>query len=144
MSIQGVILDGEGRGHTAKVNASGVLATGAAEYDQTKFLVLDLVATAYLFYPPMPAKQFVIRGIQYRADRDVATNADAELIVYEGTESDTTTVSRTLHQDALVRGENAQLFPLNILVNKGVWVLAKTSDDDIHMTIIGHYVDELT
>ena len=34
------------------------------------------------------------------------------------------------------------IVPLNILVNKGVWLNAKTGDDDVHMTIMGYYVNE--
>ena len=33
-------------------------------------------------------------------------------------------------------------FPnIRILCNKGVYINGKTDDDDVHMTIFGHYVD---
>ena len=40
-------------------------------------------------------------------------------------------------------GQNQSIpFPnIRILCNKGVYLNAKTDDDDIHMTIFGHYVD---
>ena len=44
----------------------------------------------------------------------------------------------------MVRGEKSELFPLNILVAPGKYVNAKTTDDDIHMTIMGYYISELS
>ena len=32
---------------------------------------------------------------------------------------------------------------LNLVVSAGVYVNAKTSDDDVHMTITGYYITEL-
>ena len=34
--------------------------------------------------------------------------------------------------------------PLNILVAEGRFINGKTSDDDIHMTITGHFIPALT
>ncbi len=47
-----------------------------------------------------------------------------------------------LHQEAMVRGEDMTL-PMNVLVTAGKFVNAKTTDDDVHMTIIGYFVRAL-
>ena len=109
-------------------------------YEETEFQVLDTTTTAYNFYPPKTGKQFVITGVRAKADRDVSTTADAEVVIYEADSAVETTVSKTLHQEAMVRGESVTLLPVNILVNVGKWVNAKTSDDDIHMSIMGYYI----
>ena len=47
---------------------------------------------------------------------------------------------RRLQQDDMVRGDRAGFTGLNIAVAIGKYVNAKTSDDDIHMTITGYYI----
>ena len=44
---------------------------------------------------------------------------------------------------AMVEGDLLVLTGLNLLVNGGKYVNGKTSDDDIHMTIMGYYIPEL-
>lgn len=78
-----------------------------------------------------------------RADRDVSATVDADVIIYEADSDTETTVTRVLFEEAMVRGEHTGLSGLNILVSAGKWVNAKTSDDDIHMTIMGYYVNEI-
>ena len=133
----------EGNGITVRVTKSGELVVAPLAYSETKFVELAEDNTGYNFFGPKSKKQFVITGINAKADRGVSTTVDAVVIVYEASTEDTTTVDKVLFQDAMVRGEKSELFPLNIFVNAGVWVNAKTSDDDIHMTIMGYYIDKL-
>jgi len=51
---------------------------------------------------------------------------------------------KTLFQLAMVEGDLVVLTPLNIQVAEGAYINAKTTDDDIHMTIMGYYVPKLT
>lgn len=135
------IQDGSGGSYKACVTSNGQLVTGNLAFDETVFKELAADNTAYNFYTPKAGKQFIITGFNFKADRQVSATVDAEVIIYEATGSDVTTVSKTLFQDALVRGESTSMTSLNILVNEGVWVNAKTSDDDIHMTIMGYYAN---
>lgn len=135
---------GGGRGNVANVTSAGELAIAPLDYDETKFVELAVDDTAYNFYAPKPNMQFIITGIRAKADRQVDNVTDATVIVYEAESVDTTTVSKTLHQEAMIRGESFTLLPLHIKVNPGKWINAKTTDDDIHMTIMGYYIPELT
>lgn len=132
----------EFNGKRVKVTDSGELVVGPIAYDETEFRELAEDDTAYNFYEPKPMQQFVITGFSMKADRDVSTTVDAEVIIYEATNTTETTVSKVLFQEAMVRGERTSL-TTHILVNSGVWINAKTSDDDIHMTIMGYYIPEL-
>ncbi len=136
-------ITGSRGGVIAKVTSSGELVVAPLAYSETQFKELAVDNTAYNFYAPKPGKQFVITGIVAKADRDVATATDASVIVYEADKEDSLTVDKVLYQDAMVRGEKISLTGLKILVNPGVWLNAKTSDDDIHMTIMGYYIEEL-
>lgn len=124
----------------ARVSQYGELVIGRYAYDQSVYKELAVNDTAYNFYVPVGGQQFVITGIRLKADQQVSATVDAAVIVYEASAPDTTTVDKVLHQEALVRGESASLLPLNLLVSGGKFVNAKTSDDDIHMTIFGYYI----
>lgn len=126
--------------YTARVTELGQLVVAPLAYDETEFRELAANNTAYNFYVPRSGKQFVITGIRAKADRQVSPTSDADVVVYEASAPDTTTVSKVLYQEAMVQGESVTLVPTNILVNTGVWVNAKTTDDDIHMTIFGYYI----
>ena len=118
----------------------GQVITSAWEYDDTIFNVLDVDDTAYNFYPPRGNRQFVITGIYAVADKQVSASASASVVIYEATSITDTVASRVLLQTAMVQ-DQVQLFaPLNILVNRGTFVNAKTTDDDVHMTITGYYI----
>ena len=141
--INSIISDGGGSKKKAKVTANGQLVVGALAFDETVFLELDATNTAYNFYEPKTGKQFVITAINMRADRGVSSNTDATVVIFEADGDTETTQDKVLFEEAMVRGEHTGLSGLNILVNAGKWVNATTTDDDIHMTIMGYYINEI-
>ncbi|KKL60151.1 hypothetical protein LCGC14_2208190 [marine sediment metagenome] len=142
MSVKGQIVDGGGSGSSARVTSLGQLITAAHAYDETEFRELAEDATAYNFYAPQHGKNFVITGIVAVADKQVSSSVSAEVIVYEAVADDTTAVGKVLFQTAMVQDQIQLILPINIKVAVGVWINAKTSDDDIHMTIMGYYIPE--
>jgi hypothetical protein len=117
------------------------LAVGPLDYDQTKFRELNATGTAFNFYEPSPNHQFVITGMRIKANRSVSATVDAEIIIYEASSVDSIVVDKTLHEEALIRGEGANLFPVRILVAEGQCVNAKTSDASVFITILGFFID---
>ena len=132
------IVDGRGNNTRACVTQIGALIVSPFKYDEVVYNELAAINTAYNFYESLPGQQFVITGMRIKADRQVSSTVDADVVIYEATSSSTTDVSKILHQEAMVRGENVTMLPMNILVNEGVFINAKTTDDDIHMTIMGY------
>jgi hypothetical protein len=128
----------------ANVNRLGQFVTAPLAYDEVVFKELAEPNVAYNFYKSQSGQRFVITGIRAKADRQVSTTVDADVVIYEASAEDTTTVDKVLHQEAMVRGEDATLLPMNVLVRAGKYVNAKTTDDDIHMTIMGYYVPEVS
>lgn len=135
------VVDGSGKGRAARVTSIGQLVTAPFAYNDTVFKELAAADAAYNFYKPKVGKQFVISGILFRADKQVSSTVDATVVVYEATTDATTTVSKVLIQFAVVQGDIINATSLNLLVAEGKYVNAKTDDDDIHMTILGSYVD---
>lgn len=124
----------------AKVTSSGALVTAAFAYDETKFGELGTDDAGVNFYKPKADQQFVIRGIIAAGNLSIAANALATVVVYEAAASDTATADKTLIQFGVTRLQTLSLLPLNILVNEGKFINAKTDDDDIFMTIMGYYI----
>lgn len=123
----------------AGVSSIGELIIAPYAYSDVVFNELAENDTAYSFYGPRAGFRFVITGITAKADKQVSTTVDATVVVYEATASDTTTVSKVLYQDVMVEGDRIALCGMNITVREGYWINAKTTDDDIHMNIMGFY-----
>lgn len=144
MSLPIHITDGTGRGTKACVTSIGQVVTAPYAYDLTVFNELAEPDTAYNFYEPKQDQQFVITGFVAKADKQVSSTVDADVVIYEAEDADATTVTNTLFQVAMVEGDLVVVSPLNILVTEGVYVNGKTTDDDIHMTIMGYYIPKLS
>lgn len=124
-----------------KVNDAGEILISDGPYDFTEFRELDEINTAYNFYKPNGREQFVITGFFAYADRDVNPTTNATVIIYESDQEDSTTENRVLFQFEIGQNQSAPFPNIRVLCNKGVYINAKTDDDDIHLTILGHYVD---
>lgn len=139
MSLPIRLVDGK-TGVSASVSKLGQFTTAPFAYDETVFNELATDNVAFNFYTPKAGKQFVVTGISAVADKQVSSTVSADVVVYEATSSSTTTVDKILFQTAMVQDQINILIPLNILVTAGKYINAKTTDDDIHMTIMGYYI----
>jgi len=134
------IQDGTGSEFLARVTSNGELIIRPFEYDTAKYIELGTANTAYNFEGPKAGQFMVITTIVLKADRQVSNSTDADVVIYEASSATSTTVDRVLFQTAMIVGDQVQLSGLRIKVNKGKWVNAKTTDDDIHATLAGFFV----
>ena len=123
------------------VNTSGALLVSDGPYDEAQFHELDVINTAYNFFVPRGLEQFVITGFLMYGDKQVSSSANATVVIYEASQPDSITVDRVLVQVEVGQNQSIPFPNIRILCNKGVYINAKTTDDDVHMTIFGHYVD---
>jgi len=130
-------------GRSVKVTKSGEMVVAPLAYSDTKFNLLDATATAYHYYPPLSGKQFVISCVLVFGDKEIANASDTTIEIYEAASTTETTVSKVLMTFGLGQLTSLAITPLNILVNPGVYVNAKTDDDDVYLTIMGYYIEEL-
>ena len=100
---------------------------------------LDVNNTAYNFYTPAHDQNFVITILDMVADKSVSSTVSATIVVYEASSAESTTVDKVLYQTAMVEGQQKTI-NVNLLVNKGKFINAKTTDDNIHMNIFGYYL----
>lgn len=133
----------EFNGFKVKVTKSGELVVAPLAYDETMFVELAEDDTAYNFYEPKPQKQFVITGVLAYGDKQVSAVTNATVIIYEADSIDTLTVDKVLLQFEIGQNQSIPISSLRTLVNVGKWINSKTDDDDIHMTIMGYYINKL-
>lgn len=123
-----------------KVHPDGHLVTGPREYNQSVFNELAEPATAYLFYEPKAHHVFLVTGFLAYGDKQVSAVTNATVVIYEAVSPTTTAVDKVLLQFELGQNQALPMTGLNLLASEGRWILAKTDDDDVHMTILGYYL----
>ena len=136
-------IEGGNSGRVADVTPDGALAVGPVSFNLVQFNAMDLVNTAYNFYSPKSEKQFVVTAIFAYGDKQVATATNATVEVYEASSTTSVTVDKIIMQFEIGQNEFHPFTNLNLLVNAGVFINAKTDDDDVHMNILGYYVEAL-
>ena len=128
-------------GKAVVITKNGQLVTASLYYDLTKYNELAEADTAYKFYDPKAGSQFIITGIVMYADKQVGTSTGATVEIYEATTATTITVTRELFKMEVPQGGYPPIPQLNIGVNEGFYINAKTDDDDVHVNIMGYYID---
>lgn len=131
---------GRGNKHVAGVSNNGQLVTAPFAYDEAKFVELAEPNTGYNFQEPRDGYQFVLTGFYAKADKQVSTTTEALFVIYEADEPDTTTATKTVFSTVLLQYDQLNMSPINLLITEGKFLNAKTSDDDIHLTIFGYFI----
>jgi len=124
-----------------QVNSAGELIVSDGPYDLSEFNELGTINTAYNFFGPKGREQFVITGFLVYGDKQVSSSTNATIVFYESSQPDSIVVDRTLVQFEVGQNQSIPFPKIRILCNVGKYINAKTDDDDIHVTIFGHYVD---
>ena len=128
-------------GQQVSVNDAGELLISDGPFDLAVFNELDIANQAYNFYGPKGQQQFVMTGFLMYGDKQVSGATNATVIIYEASAPDSVTVDKVLIQVEVGQNQAVPFPSIRVLANRGVYINAKTDDDDIHMTILGHYVD---
>lgn len=127
-----------GSGLLANVVEGGSLSFAPLP-DEIEFKLLDVDNTPYNFYQPLAGSRFILTGVVATAAAGV--QATSTVIVYEAVAPDTATVAKTLFQFVLLKNQQLVIPNFQIKVNPNVWVNAKADDTDIHMSVVGHFVE---
>ena len=123
----------------ARVSEFGQLAIAPLAYSEPSFKKLDVINTAFNFIEPQHGHQIVITDIILTANKAVGTN-DATIDIYEADAVDTAVITKEIIELEMIKQSNLVLTGLNLLVPKGLWVNAKTNDNDIFVTIMFYRV----
>jgi len=139
MSFPTEIKDGYGTNNKAKVSEYGQLVVGAIDYSVPSVQEMGVASTGYMFIPPQAGKRIVITQMVLFANRNVSATTEADVEIYESTTGDGTTVETSLLQVGLLKQTLLPL-QLNLITSEGTWVMGKTSDDDVTVSIYYYYI----
>lgn len=139
MSIPSEIKDGHGSGNMVKVTEYGQLVVGAIDYSVPSVQELAVSNTGYMFIPPLSGKRIVITQMVLFSNKNVSSTIEADVEIYESTTGEGTTVETSLLQVGLLKQTLLPL-QLNLITSEGTWVMGKTSDDDVKVSIYYYYI----
>ena len=141
MAIKSLIEDGAGNNHIAKVTEYGQLVTSPAAYSSSSSAKLELDNTAYSLASPLAGNLIVITDILLYANKNVSATTEATVTLYSSTVGpNETTVSNTILLTEMTKQTSRDITGSHLVTEAGSWVNAKTSDDDIFITILYYYL----
>lgn len=139
MGLDVRITGGTGNNFEAKVTKRRELVVAALEKNQTTKYDLT-AATPQTFYPPVSGHQFLITGIiATRTKGGGSTGAQIE--IYESTVEGGTS-SKDLLSVVVAVDVSLPISAVNILVSRGVWLVASSDISNAALTILGYYIEE--
>lgn len=138
MVVQVQIVDGGGRGSIAQVSPAGLILLSAPD-DESAFKELAVDDTVYNFFAPKFQNAFIITSFLAFADKSVSDTSDTVIVIYEASSETGATVDKTLFQFGMGKLTVLPIGPLRLKVSEGKFLNAKTGDNSIHLTIVGHY-----
>jgi hypothetical protein len=129
------IIDPRGK-FMARVTSFGQLVTAPLQYSTPVEREMSAPGVVYNFVTPSQDKNIVITDIVVSADKSVNNTTPADIIIFEADEVDSDIPNNCIIRPQLLRGDNFVLSGLNLLVRKGKWVNAMTSDATVIVTIM--------
>lgn len=127
-------------GNAARVTRFGQLVVAPIAYSEPISQNLDTVDTAFNFITPQSDHNIVITDIIASADKSVSVTEPAEVEIYQSDEVDSLVIVDTIVSPRLLRGDSLPLTGMNLLIDEGRWVNAKTNDNNILITIMFYRV----
>lgn len=126
-------------GAKARVSEFGQLVVAPLAYSKPSFKKLDVINTAFSFIAPVDGHQIVITDIIMTANKNVGVS-DATVDIYEADSVTSTAIKQSIIALEMIKQSNLALTGLNLLVPDGLWVNAKTDDNDIFVTLMYYRV----
>lgn len=135
-----IVIKSNDSGVTVKVTKFGQLVVAPLQYSTPVSDSLDVINTAFNFITPEQGQSIVITDVIASADNNVSNVVPANVEIYSATSADTTTEETILLSPEIVRADNFIVTGLNLLVPEGLWVNAKTDDNNVLVTIMFYRV----
>ena len=126
---------------SAKITGRGELVVGKLDFSSAYSTTATVTNTAFNLLVPQDGNCFVITDILIYADKNVGVN-DATISIYTADSPTSTTVISDILTTEIKASTARDITGLNLLVTHGVWVNAKTDDNNVFFTIFGYYIED--
>lgn len=124
----------------AKISNCGEVATAPVSYSSPISLELGTADAAVNAVKPRTGFRVVITSLVIVANKNVGAG-DATVEIYETNAVDSTTVAKQIFKFELIKQSSLVIPNLHIITNQGVWINAKTDDDDVFIFMAAHYLE---
>ena len=126
-------------GHKATVSEFGQLTTAPVDYSTPVQQKLDVINSAYTMIKPVDGKLIIITDIILTANKNVGVN-DATVTIYTSkTEGELIAVGNIIELE-MQEKTSLPITGINAKVDGGLYVNAKTDDNDVFITIMFYRV----
>ena len=129
-------------GKSVQVSRNGEIVVSVLEHNLAQFNELGTADAGVTFYKPRAGEQFIITNVFAFADKQVSSSTNATVEVFEALAEDSAVVDNTLLKFEIGQNQFQPYGDINLLVNPDVFINAKTDDDDVHMNILGYYINK--
>ena len=126
-------------GRSVRVTDFGQLVVASVGYSIPINSKLDVINTAFNLVGPSAGQQIVVTDIILTANKNVGAS-DATVDIYTATAIDATTVTTSILQLEMQKNTSLSLNGLNLITSDGVWLNAKTDDNDVFVTLMYYRV----
>jgi hypothetical protein len=126
---------------SAKITGRGELVVGKLDFSSAYSTTATVINTGFNLITPQDGNCFVITDILIYADKNVGVN-DATISIYTADSPTSTTVISDILTTEIKASNTRDVTGLNLLVTNGVWVNAKTDDNNVYFTLFGYYIKD--
>lgn len=140
MPISTYIRDGK-NDRAVDVTPNGEMIVSAIKPNVSAHHKMDTINTAYNFAPIATGQRMILQSILVYANKNVGVN-DATITIYTADAIDSITPITTILDFEVPEKQSRDIIGLNLDLGTGVFLNAKTDDNDVFLTMLGYYVDD--
>lgn len=124
------------------VTGNGSLVVGSISPNTSKHWAMTATNAAYIYATPIPGKKMILQNVLMYGNKGIGAG-DAAVIIY--TSANPAGVSPTngdiVLEMELPKYSARDILGLNVELPEGVYLLAKTDDATVFLTMMGYYVN---
>jgi hypothetical protein len=135
-----VNITGPGREQVAKIVTGNALAVGPPSPSDTFNATLDVDNVAVEVVPGLANQSFCVTGLLVTGNKSISTTVDAIVTIFQATADDLTVSVKDMLVVPIARSSQTLATGILLEVPAGRFLMAKTTDDDVLVTILGFYV----
>ena len=141
MALRSTITDGQSD-RTVDISPNGELIVAPIHPNQSVHWKMDVINTAYTFASITSGKRMILQNVLLYGNKNVGAT-DSTVTIYTADSATSLTPIQTILEFEVPKYGTRDLMNLNLDLGSEVFLNAKTDDNDIFITMMGYYVDDL-
>lgn len=122
-----------------EVSQNGELFVAPLSPNISQHWNMDTIDTAYNFAPPVKGQRMRLQNILMYGNKNVGAG-DATVVIYTANSATSLTPVDVVMEFEIPKYGTRDLISLNLELKPGVYLNAKTNDNDVFLTMMGYYI----